>query len=165
MGVEIERRFLVNTPLWKQGLTYSVSSICQGYLTSDTKTVVRIRIEDSRTQRDAYITIKGPSIGASRPEWEYTIPGDEAWEIYANLCSSRITKVRYTWVDDNQKLWYIDEFSGDNQGLIIAEIEIQSENEAVTLPSWLGIEITNDHQYSNAFLAQTPFSSWIKISS
>jgi CYTH domain-containing protein len=165
MGVEIERRFLVENINWKQGLAVGISSINQGYLSRDIKTIVRVRIEESNSQTNAYITIKGPGTGASRPEWEYAIPAEEALEMYTTLCSNTVAKTRYTWVDDNQKLWHVDEFAKDNQGLIIAEIELQSEDEQIAIPSWAKLEITNDHRYSNAALAQTPFSTWIKIDS
>lgn len=154
MGIEIERKFLVRDESWKalgQGV-----SICQGYLSSHPDRIVRVRIEGGA----AMLTIKGRTVGASRGEWEYPIPLDDARRFLADLCEKPvIEKMRYR-IRDHGMVWEVDEFSGDNAGLVVAEIELESEDQAFSKPDWVGEEVTHDARYFNANLLRAPYSSW-----
>lgn len=154
MGLEIEKKFLVQNMEWKEqtkGTFYR-----QGYLSSRKERTVRIRtIEDK-----AYLTIKGISRGAIRSEYEYEIPYEEAVEMLIDICEKPIIeKVRYI-VMHNGLLWEIDEFAGENAGLIVAEVELEDENQAIDLPPWIGAEVTTDERYFNANLIKQPYSKW-----
>ena len=154
MGVEIECKFLIDEtklPTLKNGYT-----IKQGYIQTVDQTTVRIRICD----KEAYLTIKGKSQGASRLEFEYPIPLSDAEEMLTNLChSSLIEKTRYL-VEHEGHTWEIDIFEGSNQGLIVAEIELESEDEDFSLPEWVGKEVTDDLRYFNANLILSPYTEW-----
>ncbi len=131
-------------------------TLAQGYLVSDAVRSVRVRVADDR----AWLTIKSGNVGISRMEFEYAIPADEATSILDNLCDgSVIRKTRFA-VRDGSHLWEIDEFHGDNAGLVMAEIELQSEEEAFRRPSWAGEEVTGDPRYMNASLVENPWSRW-----
>ncbi len=146
MAKEIERKFLVKDLAFKNKATSSVR-ICQAYLSTDPSRTVRVRIKGEQ----AFITIKGISHGATRDEWEYEIPTRDALDIIA-LCPTEnvIDKTRYI-VD----VWEIDEFHGNLQGLIVAEIELQSENESFICPPFIGREVTGDIRYYNSYLASS----------
>jgi CYTH domain-containing protein len=154
MGTEIERKFLVIGDGWRSlgtGLPY-----WQGYLVSEPERVVRVRIAGDQ----GFITIKGSATGISRPEFEYSIPGEEAQELLETLCDRPfIQKTRYKipWGD---LVWEIDEFAGENQGLIIAEIELPTADHAIDLPAWIGEDVSHDPRYYNASLVKLPFSQW-----
>lgn len=154
MGVEIERKFLVDEtklPTLNNGYT-----IKQGYIQTVDQTTVRIRIRDT----EAFLTIKGKSQGATRLEFEYPIPLDDAQEMLTNLChASLIEKTRYL-VEYEGHTWEVDVFEGSNQGLLIAEIELKSEEEAFSLPEWATKEVTEDVRYFNANLVENPYTSW-----
>ena len=155
MGAEIERKFLVNHTKWKQlnkpkGLKYK-----QGYLVNEADKVVRIRVTDS----GAYLTIKGITSGITRKEFEYQIPNNDAIELLDNFSGAKIEKIRYK-ISHEGKLWEVDEFSGDNLGLIIAELELKSEAETFTLPDWVTLEVSNDARYYNSNLSINPFKNW-----
>lgn len=156
MAKEIERKFLVKNNSWKQkgkAILY-----CQGYLTTGNTTTVRIRIIHEK----AFLTIKGKTVNASRDEFEYEIPLADARDMLNSLATIPcIEKYRSTFTD-NGHIWEVDEFIGDNKGLIVAEVELQSESEEVTLPDWVGVEVTGDAKYYNANLAKFPFSLWKK---
>jgi CYTH domain-containing protein len=154
MGVEIERKFLVHGTGWKTGL--SGIEYRQGYLTSDPERNVRVRLAGAL----GYLTIKGASVGISRLEFEYPIPAEEALQMLEQLCRKPlIEKIRYR-VPHAGMIWEIDEFFGDNVGLILAEIELEHETQIIDLPPWAGEEVTGDHRYYNAFLAMHPISTW-----
>jgi adenylate cyclase len=155
MGIEIERKFLVDHDKWHQlekpvGNTYK-----QGYILSDEKRTVRIRVTDD----EAYITLKGGTTGISRSEFEYTIPTDEGNQILEGFATSSIQKVRYN-IHFAGNLWEVDVFSGNNQGLIIAEIELDSEDQEFEKPDWVTEEVSDDYRYTNASLSISPYKSW-----
>ena len=154
--VEIERKFLV-TSLDFKNECFAKTAIAQGYLNSNPNRTVRVRIKDKK----GYLTIKGigNESGLSRFEWEKEIPVEEA-KILLNLCEKGvIDKTRYE-VNSGKHTIEVDEFHGENQGLIIAEIELQNENESIVKPNWLGKEVTGDERYYNAFLSKNPFKTW-----
>jgi adenylate cyclase len=155
MPQEIERKFLVKEG-FKQ-LAYSSTRITQGYLSSVPKRIVRVRINAEK----GFVTIKGISnfSGMSRYEWEKEIPVKEALELL-NICEPGIIdKTRYL-IKVGDFTFEVDEFYGENQGLIIAEIELKSEEETFEKPAWLGKEVTGDKRYYNSKLAKKPFTKW-----
>lgn len=156
MGIEIERKFLLHPyagDTWRKGARSR--RLVQGYLSRDAERTVRVRIDGEA----AMLTIKGKSKGASRTELEYAIPLADA-EILIGMClPSIIDKVRHEVMFEGKR-WEIDEFSGDNAGLIVAEIELASEDERFASPSWLGREVTDEARYFNSHLAITPYSTW-----
>lgn len=156
MSVEIERKFLVKNDDFKKE-TYQQKKIKQGYLNSDKNRTVRIRIADD----NAFITIKGKSnqAGTTRFEWEKEINLTEAEQLLLLCEPSIIDKTRFL-VKKGTHTFEIDEFYGDNNGLIIAEIELNSENESYNTPIWLGKEVTGDKKYYNSSLSKLPFKTW-----
>ncbi|MEA5535617.1 CYTH domain-containing protein [Crocosphaera sp. XPORK-15E] len=155
MAIEIERKFLVKNDDWRSlesGKVYR-----QGYiLTQDKVTTIRIRI----IGEDAYLTIKSKTEGISRNEFEYPIPLEDAKMMLDTLCSRPlIEKIRYKITIDNL-VWEIDEFKGENEGLILAEVELNDENQEIFLPSWVGEEVTHDLRYYNVNLAKNPYQTW-----
>jgi CYTH domain-containing protein len=155
MGVEIERKFLVNKEKWNAVEKPKKNLFRQGYLLMDPNKTVRVRLTDDA----AYITIKGSSTGATRKEFEYEIPQNEAGELLDNFAVSEIKKIRYKILYKG-KLWEVDEFQGDNQGLIVAEIELKSETENFELPDWIAREVTGEGKYYNSNLSVNPFKKW-----
>jgi adenylate cyclase len=153
MGVEIERKFLLAGDGWR-ALGEPVL-LRQGYLSSDPARVVRVRVEGDQ----AYVTIKGKSSGATRGEWEYPVPLDEANELLA-LCEQPLVEKTRRKIEFAGNVWEVDEFAGANQGLVIAEIELSSEDQAFDKPDWIGEDVTHDKRYYNSNLAKHPFSSW-----
>lgn len=156
MAQEIERKFLVTSNDFKKS-AFKKSAIIQGYISSVPERTVRIRIKDN----NGYITIKGSGnkSGASRYEWEKEIPVKEA-EALLQLCEPGIIdKMRYK-VKAGEHTFEVDEFYGDNKGLIIAEIELSNEDEYFEKPVWLGEEVTGKVKYYNAMLMKHPFSTW-----
>ena len=154
MGIEIERKFLVDIeklpPLKKE------SFLKQGYIFGKDHTVVRIRIKDQQ----AFLAIKGKNIGASRMEFEYSIPLADAEQIITNLCNGvTIEKKRYI-VNSKNHNWEIDFFHGENEGLVIAEIELNSENTKIEIPTWVTKEVTGEVKYYNSNLIKHPYSKW-----
>jgi adenylate cyclase len=154
MSVEIERKFLVRGDGWKalgQGVL-----LRQGYLSSNPERVVRVRIEGD----GAVLTIKGRSVGATRGEWEYPIPVADAQAFLDGLCERPIIeKTRYRIAFEGMT-WEVDEFMGDNAGLVVAEIELTAEDQVFVKPEWVGDEVTDDARYFNSNLIQRPYSSW-----
>tara|TARA_B100000700_G_scaffold296516_1_gene360487 strand:- start:110 stop:610 length:501 start_codon:yes stop_codon:yes gene_type:complete len=154
MGIEIERRFLVKNQDWKLTVILS-ENFNQGYLNSiSDKWTTRVRIIDNTK---AYITLKSSKNGLVNYEFEYHIPTKDAIQLF-KLSEHKITKTRYQ-LKVNDKNWVVDSFSGLNASLEIAEIELGSESEQITLPTWCGQEITGIKSLSNASLAKTPISS------
>lgn len=156
MSLEIERKFLVKNDAFKK-VSFQQKIIKQGYLNSDKNRTVRIRISDHQ----GFITVKGVSnaSGATRFEWEKEIDVTEATEMLS-LCETTIIDKNRFLVESGKHIFEIDEFYGDNQGLIIAEIELNSENETFEKPTWLGEEVTGNAKYYNSYLSKFPFSTW-----
>jgi len=156
MGIEIERKFLVKhskLPIVANEEIY----IKQGYILNSKEKVVRIRV----TNNSAFITIKGQNNGISRQEFEYSIPYNEGIELLENMCNDIIEKTRYI-CNINDTTWEIDFFHGDNEGLIIAEVELINESETFSRPEWLGEEVSNDVKYYNNNLISNPYKNWRK---
>jgi CYTH domain-containing protein len=154
MGVEIERKFLLASDGWRgQGVP---TRMRQGYLVADAVRTVRVRIEGER----AVITIKGKSTGASRGEWEYEIPVPDATELLDGLCEQpQVEKIRHR-IEHAGHTWEVDEFLGANAGLVVAEIELASEDEPFDRPDWIGAEVTHEARYFNSNLIRHPYSAW-----
>lgn len=154
MGLEIERKFLVTGDQWRD--MGEKSLLRQGYISSHPERIVRVRIDGDAGR----ITMKGKSLGAMRQEWEYPIPVEDANELLASLCEQPlIEKYRYRIPFDGH-LWEVDEFLGENAGLVVAEVELANESQAVARPSWVGVEVTFDPRYFNSNLLKHPFSQW-----
>ncbi|MDH6134215.1 adenylate cyclase [Kitasatospora sp. MAA4] len=149
MGVERERKFLVAGAAWRAEVV-SVHRIRQGFLSTDLQRVVRVRVVDESA---GYLTVKGARRGISRAEYEYPVPVADAIEMLEQLClPGRIDKTRHVCGSDGYQL-IVDEFGGDHQGLVLAEVEYDGESTDAVLPGWLGAEVTGDDRYSNAVLA------------
>jgi adenylate cyclase len=153
MGREIERKFLVYGEEWKRQGTST--SMRQGYLSTNPERVVRVRVEGDK----AAMTIKGKSAGAVRGEWEYAIPTADALELLALCERPLIEKSRYR-IEHGGMLWEVDEFHGDNAGLVVAEIELQSEDQRFDKPDWVREEVTHDARYYNSNLLKHPYRNW-----
>ncbi|MGE4490419.1 MAG: CYTH domain-containing protein [Kiritimatiellales bacterium] len=153
MKQEIERKFIVVSNEWRTAVGKGMPCR-QGYFSTEKDgATVRIR----RIGEQAWLTVKGPSQGISRPEFEYPVPLADADYMLEHLCRDRIvSKIRYT-LEINGLLWEIDEFGGKNEGLILAEVELENENQTVSLPSWVGEEVSEDTKYKNVFLASFPY--------
>lgn len=154
--IEIERKYLVTSLEFLNEYT-TKNEIAQGYLSSDPQRTVRIRIKGTK----GYITIKGigNDSGISRYEWEKEIALEEAQSLLKLCEKGVIEKTRYEVKTGNHTI-EIDVFYGDNDGLIIAEIELENENDTILKPNWLGKEVTNDERYYNSYISQNPFKSW-----
>lgn len=154
MAIEIERKFLVQNDDWRSlgvGIAYR-----QGYISIDKNNTVRVRVVGDQ----GFLTLKGITTGYSRQEFEYAIPVADALEMLAHLCHGPlIEKTRYRVVLDDL-IWEIDEFAGENQGLIVAEVELSELDQEIALPSWIGAEVSDDPRYYNANLIQHPFTRW-----
>lgn len=153
---EIERKFLVTSNDFKT-LSFTQNRIVQGYLNSNPERTVRVRIKGSK----GFLTIKGKGneTGTTRLEWEKEITVSEA-ELLLPLCEKgAIAKIRYE-VNVGKHVYEVDVFSGENDGLVVAEIELTSEDEIFEKPEWLGKEVTGDIRYYNAYLSNNPFKSW-----
>lgn len=155
MAREIERKFLVDHDAWthdpSQGTQYR-----QGYLSADPARVVRVRVAGA----GAYLTIKGPTTGVTRAEFEYPIPVADAQLLLDTLCiRPLIEKTRYR-VPFGGRMWEVDEFVGENAGLITAEVELDEATALVALPPWIGREVSDDPRYFNSNLAQHPYARW-----
>jgi CYTH domain-containing protein len=154
--IEIERKFLVTSTTFLDEFC-AKNRIVQGYLSSVPERTVRVRIKGDK----GFLTIKGKSSdsGMSRMEWEKEIALEEAEQLLRLCEAGVIDKIRYE-IPVGKHLYEVDVFSGENDGLILAEIELESENETFEKPNWLGIEVTNDNRYYNAYLSQNPFKNW-----
>ena len=155
MATEIEHKYIVVNDSYLHGYSHK-SYFRQGYLTTQPHCVVRVRITDTC----AYLTIKGKNSGASRPEYEFEIDVDKAQSMLDTLCTTPIIeKTRYLYTHKGHT-WEIDRFAGDNEGLVIAEIELNDENEAYELPPFVGKNVTGIARYYNSNLSQRPYSQW-----
>ncbi len=155
MPIEIERKFLVNRNLWGKIAKHQGIHYRQGYLVAEAGKTIRVRVTDLY----GYITIKGASTEMSRSEFEYKIPKGDAEELLNLFAVSELSKIRYK-IEYAGKLWEVDEFLGDNSGLLMAEIELTSEEEEFQLPEWIEAEVTGDKRYYNSYLSQNPFNTW-----
>lgn len=153
MAVEIERKFLVVSDAFRGEASKAVH-IVQGYLNDDKLRTVRVRVRDDK----GYMTVKGPTNGVSRFEWEKEIPCNEAAAMLA-LCKGVIDKTRHL-VEFGNHTFEVDEFHGDNEGLIVAEVELRSEDEQFEKPAWLGEEVSYDRRYYNSQLLLNPYKKW-----
>lgn len=156
MGKEIERKFLIDQQQWDNLSKPEGKLFRQGYLLSDKDKTVRVRA----TETKGFLTIKGQTIGATRMEYEYEIPVAEATELLDNFSLSELSKTRYE-IPFGGKLWEVDVFLGDNKGLTVAEIELDSEDEIFELPEWVSKEVTEEEKYYNSNLTVKPFKDWI----
>ncbi|MDR7306245.1 CYTH domain-containing protein [Rhodoferax saidenbachensis] len=152
MAIEIERKFLVTGTAWQQapGVPYR-----QGYLNRDKTRTVRVRVAGDA----AFLTIKGVSVGATRAEFEYPIPVADAQALLALCDGPLIEKTRHVLTHEGT-VWEVDVFAGDNAGLVVAEVELASEDQPFVRPDWLGAEVTHDARYFNSNLASHPFTKW-----
>jgi CYTH domain-containing protein len=154
MATEIERKYLVKGDSWRTlavGMVYR-----QGYIATQGRATVRVRLAGDK----GYLTIKGPSVGYSRPEFEYLINSEDAQDMLNTLCERPlIEKIRHK-VEWGGLIWEIDEFDGDNKGLIVAEVELSDENQLIELPIWIGEEVSGDPRYFNSNLVKHPFKQW-----
>jgi len=153
--LEIERKFLVDKEKWflmakPEGVSYS-----QGYLSIDEDKVVRVRVAGDK----GFLTIKGKSETISHPEFEYAIPVGDARELMLLFTATRIEKIR-TRIPAGNHVWEVDEFHGENEGLLIAEIELEKPDDLFKKPEWVGEEVTQDKRYYNAWLSLHPFQTW-----
>ncbi|NJL85977.1 MAG: CYTH domain-containing protein [Leptolyngbyaceae cyanobacterium SM1_1_3] len=155
MGIEIERKFLVKGDRWRPLGTGELYR--QGYLTAAKDgCTVRVRVAGDR----GYLTVKGKTVGNQRSEFEYQIPVAEAEEMLNTLCRQpQIEKTRYK-IPLGSLVWEVDEFAGENAGLIVAEVELSDPEQAIDLPEWIDQEVSTDPRYFNAYLAQVPFQRW-----
>ncbi len=157
MKQEIERKFLLKDDSWKN-LGASGTEYKQAYLAVSMDRTVRVRIAGDR----GYLTIKGPAVEGSvaHAEYEYEIPVQDAQDIFDHLCEpGKVEKTRYKIPYENH-IWEIDVFHGDNEGLVMAEVELETEGEPVILPAWIGEEVSGNSHYANAMLAQNPYKNW-----
>lgn len=152
MAIEIERKFLVVGDAWRDAPAVFYS---QGYLNRDKARTVRVRIAGE----EAFLTIKGTSVGASRAEFEYPIPLWDARELLA-MCEQPLIEKNRRKIFYHEFVWEVDEFLGENRGLVVAEIELPAEDAVFTLPEWVGEEVTGDVRYFNSNLSRIPFTRW-----
>ncbi|QBO57235.1 CYTH domain-containing protein [Chryseobacterium salivictor] len=155
MGIEIERKFLVNKTKWQQVEKPAGEFYRQGYLLTDPNKTIRVR----QTSDKGFLTIKGISVGATRAEYEYEVPVGEAKELLDQFCVAELSKIRFK-ISVGQHVWEVDEFLGNNTGLLVAEIELTSEDEIFTLPDWIDSEVTGDEKYYNSNLVTHPYKDW-----
>ena len=156
MGKEIEKKFLITGDQWRklaEGVLYR-----QGYLSTVKERTVRVRT----IGKTGYLTIKGLTVGATRLEYEYEVSVSDSNEMLDELCEKPIIEKKRYKVEHNGLIWEIDEFFGDNQGLIYAEVELTSEDQEIKKPEWIGDEVTGDPRYFNSNLIKHPYSKWEK---
>lgn len=156
MGREIERKFLVKEDDgWRSesGKVYR-----QGYLSTVKERTVRVRTIDD----EGYLTVKGITRGATRREYEYEIPVDDATEMLDDLCERPLIEKKRRKIEYDGLTWEVDEFFGENEGLILAEVELEDEDQDFNKPEWIGVEVTDDPRYFNANLVDHPYSEWEK---
>jgi CYTH domain-containing protein len=156
MGIEIERKFLVQGEAWRRP---APERLTQGYLNRDPARTVRVRVAGVAGAEQGFLTIKGRNSGATRAEFEYPVPLADAQALLALCEAPLIDKWRHR-VKVGGLLWEVDEFLGDNAGLVVAEVELQHEAQVFERPAWLGPEVTEDPRYFNSALSRQPFSRW-----
>jgi adenylate cyclase len=156
MAKEIERKFLVVGEEWKRGI--EGVAYRQGYLSTVKERTVRVRTVGDK----GFLTIKGVTVGVSRSEFEYSIPAEDANALLNDLCEKPLIEKNRYKVKHGGLTWEIDEFFGENQGLIVAEVELTDEHQAIDRPSWVGAEVSGDPRYFNSNLIKTPYTRWQK---
>jgi len=157
MAVEIERKFLLKNDSWRDYFTKKIE-LRQGYLSTAKDCTVRVRVADT----EAWLTIKGRVRNISSSEFEYLIPKADAENMLLEFAADNIIeKIRY-FIDHEGSEWVVDEFFGRNRGLILAEIELSSEDVICEIPPWIGKEVSEDHRYKNSNLSKIPYLSWEK---
>jgi adenylate cyclase len=154
MGQEIERKFLVKDDSWRAAAESS-AVLRQGYLAVDHGTNVRVRTDGAAV----WLTIKGPAEGLTRAEFEYRVPVTEA-EALIGLCRGRVVEKTRHKVRSGGHVWEIDEFTGANAGLVVAEVELRHADESIAKPAWLGREVSGDRRFDNASLSVQPYAHW-----
>lgn len=155
MATEIERKFLVRDDSWRDDVRNSVE-IIQGYLANTERGSIRIRLSGN----EANLNIKSMTLGVTRREYDYAIPADEARAMLDDLCMKPLIEKTRHYVDHNGHTWEIDEFYGDNAGLVVAELELEHQDEDFDPPKWLGAEVSDDPRYYNVCLIDNPYSRW-----
>ncbi|HRY14668.1 MAG: CYTH domain-containing protein [Candidatus Competibacteraceae bacterium] len=155
MGTEIEHKFLLRDDHWRHQIEYSVR-MRQGYLTSDARCSVRVRVAGNQ----GFLNLKSGTLGIQRSEYEYSIPLTEAEEILDTLCEKPLLEKTRHYLHVGEHLWEIDEFAGDNTGLIVAEVELQRPDEPFIRPDWAGEDVSHDIRYYNSQLARHPYRNW-----
>ena len=155
MPIEIERKFLVKNTGWRRQAIKSVR-FKQGYLGGTTKSSVRVRLEGDK----AFLNIKGATLGIVRREYEYPIPMQDAEELLQTLCDKPLIEKQRYYIEYDGHTWEVDEFGGENQGLVVAEVELQREDESLSLPDWVGREVSGEEKYYNVNLIKSPYKSW-----
>ena len=163
MAKEIERKYLVDKSRWKKAKPKCGKLYRQGYIPTAKGSTVRVRTIDNKK---ALITVKGPKsgqYGLTRSEFEYKIPLEDAVEILNELCGNVVCKTRYK-IEIDDVVWEVDEFHEDNKGLIIAEIELESEHQYFDRPSWINEEVSHESRYSSAALSRVPYNNWYEES-
>ena len=155
MGTEIERKFLVKGERWRREVTKTLV-LCQGYLAVDKLCTVRVRIDGSC----AWLTLKGRAAQGVTPEFNYPIPVQDALTILDSLAKRPFIEKKRHLIPQNGLVWEVDEFLGDNSGLIIAEIELAAPDQSFPLPEWVDREVTGEKPYYNSSLVTFPFSQW-----
>lgn len=157
MADEIERKFLVANQGWCSHV-FKKSRIKQGYIAVNERCAVRIRITDT----EALLTIKSAGLAISRKEYEYAIAADEALEMMERFCPKQYVEKTRHYVRHQHSVWEVDVFEGLNQGLVLAEIELESVSDSISLPDWVGEEVSTEARYLNNNLAVKPFQTWQK---
>ncbi len=155
MGIEIEHKFLLRNSHWRQQVERS-TRMRQGYLTSDARCSVRVRVANSQ----GFLNLKSGTVGIQRSEYEYPIPLAEAEEILDTLCEKPLLEKTRHFLHFDEHLWEIDEFEGKNAGLIVAELELRRPDESFARPDWLGAEVSHDLRYYNSQLTRHPYQDW-----
>ncbi|MEM7542924.1 MAG: CYTH domain-containing protein [Pseudomonadota bacterium] len=155
MGKEIERKFLLASERWREEVERSTPMV-QGYLAGSAEASVRVRISGEQ----AHLNLKSATLGIERDEFEYEIPLADGKAILKRLCGERTIEKTRHYVKANHFLWEIDEFSGANQGLIVAEVELDATDTVLTLPDWIGEDVSADPRYYNVALVENPYGSW-----
>lgn len=153
MAIEIERKFLVNSTTHLHNATSF--ALRQGYVSITPEAVTRVRIKGDQ----GFLTIKGKTQGITRAEFEYPIPVEDAQQMLDQLCPNIVSKTRFL-VEHQGHTWEVDVFDGDNEGLVVAEIELESQEQAFERPAWVGQEVSDDVRYFNAYLSRHPYTSW-----
>jgi adenylate cyclase len=156
MNIEIERKFLVNKELWQHLEKPAEEYLVQGYLSIDIYKTIRVRVAGDK----AYMTVKGKIDNLSRQEYEFEIPVNMASELIKNFAETVIEKLRYR-IKYRGKTWEVDEFEGDNAGLVMAEVELTEEHENIELPEWINKEVSDDFRYYNSNLSKNPYKNWV----
>ena len=155
MAKEIERKFLIIDDSWKQSANRSVH-IIQGYLANTDRGSIRVRISGD----EASLNIKSMTLGISRTEYDYPIPLNDARNLVLNFCIQPVIEKQRYYVEVDRHVWEIDVFDGQNQGLVVAEIELKDPDEAFIKPPWAGKEVSDDPRYYNVSLVQNPYRDW-----